>query len=301
MGTNIVGLHLGGAHTKKSAVVRGSLEKELATGRFYFLLNMAIGNIGVTKHRDADTRLMEIVSDLMPFDVLCIDSATSLPPCTSCLLACPGVPLCQVQEVNFMKLAVEEELQNKTKEKGKGRHTRYARMPQPYLERGFELKLRSSAEYSQVKGNLDLEPVLGSNRAPLSMRSMRFLKEFKHAFPNVTVQETPSLLACQGISQHVLNTVPTLSEMKDFRVGKNLKSFRGELVKKLLANQTLVFGSSVPGELRADLVENFNEFLALVSALVPWANTVSLTKHVNNYYYFSKLFSETELLWPIQH
>jgi hypothetical protein len=270
----ILGLHLGGAHTKKSAVVRGSLGYRDGAGAPYFVLDVSIGNIGQTKHRDADTRLIEVISDLMPVDILCVDSATSLPSCSTCVLQCPGVPLCQVQDVNFMKVVSFQDTQNKTLEHGKGRHTRFVKMPQPYLERSLEYKLRTCSEHGSVKGNSDLEPTLGSNRAPISLRSMRFLKEFQAAFPKVEIWETPSLLASQGLSQAVLKKIPLLSEIRDSYLEKNANTFRGKLLRKLLSENELVFSPHIPSE---------------------------ITLHNNNYYFYESLFLENSIAWPTQH
>jgi hypothetical protein len=300
MQKKIIGLHLGGAHTKKSAVVRGNLVYEKNTPRF--LLDVSIGNIGETKYRNTDERLVEILSDLMPFDTLCIDTATSLPPCVHCPLPCPGVALCEVNEVNKMKVSYDQQMKQKTLEKGKGRHTRFMRLPQPYFERSYELYLKTNTVYAEVKNNHDLESTLGANRAPLSLRSMRLMNEFKSLFPNVLIFETPSLLATQGLSKILLNSIPSTHEMKEKRYKKNLFfSFKQLMLKELTSQNILIFENSHSVETKLNIENNLNEFLALMSALIPWADVKKLTQNFNNYFYYSELFKEQNIECTTSH
>ncbi|MCA2958712.1 MAG: hypothetical protein IOD12_00575 [Silvanigrellales bacterium] len=317
----ILGIHLAGAHTRKSCAVRAStllnecrsgveagplhaLYCRGLSGRFEDLprvsendlsvpprLNAASegeadatkapnpliweaysADIGPSPHRDSDSRFIEVVSDMGPVDVVILDAPLTLPPCVSCDLPCPGTTLCPVPEVVLMRQAWEERRQLEADARvaqGKKafRREKRVRIPQPYLDRAFEVFARNHYEHPILSGTFEIEAALGSNRAPVTARSRRLQRELLARFPGVLLLETNPALATLGWSLSTGYKVGSLLEMKSTQSGR---SARAGLLKRLEQRRMAVRGASLHEILFADFASNPGVFHAAMAALTAW-------------------------------
>lgn len=314
-----LGIHLAGAHTRKSCAVRGSalfheFRSGVAAGRVHDLYCQGLAgrfdelprvsesdaterlrsernvssdeaaslspllweaysaDIGPSPHRDSDSRFIEVVSDMGPVDVVILDAPLTLPPCVTCRLPCPGTHLCEVPEVILMRQAWEERRQVEAdgrvaQGKKAFRKEKRVRLPQPYLDRAFEVFARNHYEHPILSGTFEIEAALGSNRAPVTARSRHLQRELLARFPGVLILETNSALATLGWSLSTGYKVGSLLEMKSTQSGR---SARAGLLKRLEQRRMALRGANLHELLFADFAMNPGVFHAAMAALTGW-------------------------------
>ena len=286
----IVGVHLAGAATRKSAVVRAlaplnSIYSGVEPGPIHDLFSSSLisffptirvqsgapsitpspllweafsSEIGAIAKKDSDTRLIEVVQDMGGADIFVIDAPLSLPPCTKCELLCPGTFQCKVPEVELFL----REWNERRKKDGKQRN------PQPYVDRFFEMFARNQFEHELLNGGFEFEAALGANKAPLTLRAMRLYREIKMHFPNALILESNSLVAAMGWSFQTGYKINSLIELRNSVQG--IES-RAGLLKKLEQMRIATRAATLHPELFQDLAEHAELFLAAMSALSAWA------------------------------
>jgi hypothetical protein len=194
----VVGIHLAGNQTNRSAVVRSSfVSKGIWSGRsrqspdalvqflakkfpglaFHegaaspsdklertpspLIIDNFVASLGPTPSMDADQRLCQALTDLGKADFYVIDVPFELPPCVLCELPCPGARRCEVDEVMRMS-----NLWLTLRKQG-----RKLRAPLPYLDRYSDFFARQIFEHQAPQLFAEFESPMGSNRAPLLARS----------------------------------------------------------------------------------------------------------------------------------
>lgn len=313
----ILGIHLGGAHTRKSSAVRASAlvsecRSGVAEGVLHALYCQGLkghleelprvseqepvtssstnaptptqpppqpllweaysADIGPSPHRDSDSRFMEVVSDMGPVDVVVLDAPLTLPPCVTCSLQCPGTSTCTVPEVVLMRRAWQERRDQESEARlaqGKKavRREKRVRIPQPYLDRAFEVFARTHYEHPILSGSFEIEAALGANRAPVTARSRRLQRELLARFPGVLILETNPALATLGWCLSTGYKVGSLLEMKSTQSGR---SARAGLLKRLEQRRMAVRGANLHELLFADFSNNPGVFHAAMAALTGW-------------------------------
>lgn len=293
----ILGIHLAGAHTRKSAAVRASVTlQEIRSGlepgpahdlfrkgmegrfpglpcvdakeqRFAprptpLLWEAYASEIGPSSHRDGDTRFVEVVADMGGADVVVIDAPLTLPPCVGCTLPCPGTLKCVVPDVALMREAWER----KQAERARDRNKR-VRLPQPYVDRAYEVFARNHFEHPLLSGTFELESALGSNRAPVTARAVRLAREMQTRFPDALIVETNSALATLGWSLTAGYKLSSLLELRSVQSGR---SARAGMLKRLEQRQIALRSATLHEQLFADFAENATVFHAGVAALTGW-------------------------------
>ncbi|MBM3382445.1 MAG: DUF429 domain-containing protein [Betaproteobacteria bacterium] len=293
----IMGIHVGGVSSHKTSLVRGRcVLKEIQSGLSDALLHrnfcerirhslgdIASGAVGVhfendssTKsnsplfwetfstelgpapHADADTHLLQAISDHGGADVFCLDAPITFPTCTNCSRVCPGVLLCPEPAVQGMMRLWNEDKQSEEKR---------PRMPFPHTERFFETYARRRYENSSFAGAVDLENALSSNRAPLSARAHHLARRLLHNFPNAIVVETHPWLAATGWALHSgyrLNHVAELRQPDSGRVS------RAGLLKRLEMQRVAMRSPTFIEDLFVELSEHVELFAACMAALSAW-------------------------------
>lgn len=290
----IMGIHIAGANTHRTAIVRATLVTEsLCTGLPLGPAHESVAaglrasfpqfpvfprddetrarpdsgdgarplfweafsaDIGASPYRDSDSRLMEAIHDLGGADVFCLDAPLSLPPCVTCSLRCPGTFKCVVPEVVRMR-----ELWEKHRKEEKR-----LRAPQPYVERFFEHYARAALEHPGLSGAFEYEAALSSNRSPLTARAIRMARELKSRFPEALVIESNSFLSTLGWGLKVGTTIPSLVEFKDEGKGRVM---RAALLKRLEQQRLATRSASLHEELFHELYRQIELFLAAMTAL----------------------------------
>lgn len=284
----IVGIHLAGPSTRKSAVVRTSVRVEQIfktrlnnsdelSPIYNHLANALQINIsesvrtteqvypplfweafspelGAQSARDADTRLLECISDLGQADIYCIDAPLTLPPC----FAMGKLSLDQNNEVKFLK----SEFENKPV-KGK-QHTKPAL---PYLDRFFEYHARSALNHPKLSGHFEFEAVLGSGRAPLTARAMYLQKLLSQNFPKAVILESNAHANLVGWAVNVGFSFP---RGVDHRFGADGRRLRLGLFKKIEQLKYAARSANLHADLLLDMCSKLETFSAALSALSAW-------------------------------
>jgi hypothetical protein len=291
----ILGVHLAGAHTRKSAAVRASVSTDkvfsgLEEGTTHQLWEKFLKNhsklaklpfhpceptpnqplapliweaysseIGPSSHRDSDTRFVEVLLDMGGADIICIDAPLTPPPCVCCALPCPGTLKCPVAETQLLVKLWEQRQSQRDKEKLKR-----IRLPQPYTDRPWEELLRGQVRHPLWQGVSEFEPVLGSNRAPLTARALHIARQLRKRFPDALLIESHSLLSAFGWSLQAGYKLTSLADLKSAQTGRQA---RAGLLKRLEQTQLAVRGSNLHPDLFLDFARNPTVFLAAMAAI----------------------------------
>lgn len=289
----ILGIHLAGAGTHKSALVRGSLFLKacfsgLPAGPEHDLLAGAIAaklpllpidsgerpqgtppassplfweaytsELGPSSTKDADMRLIEAIEDLGGADVFTIDAPLTLPPCAVCTLLCPGTLNCEVPAVERIRRDWD------SKRKAEKR----ARMPQPYIDRPFEVFARSAYEHPGLSGGFEFEAALGSNRAPLTLRAMRLRRELLMRFPKCIVLETNGGVSALGWGLNTGYKIGSLLDLKNAHTGRMM---RAGLLKRLEQRKQAARSATLHAALFEEFANQVEIFLAAMGAMSAW-------------------------------
>ena len=293
----IMGVHLGGSATKKTAVVRASVQvKRLLSGipegvnhdlfsnalKAYFPdLNIEperpgqntgqtseggssplfweafSAEIGPSSHQDSDARFFDVVSDLGGADVFCIDAPLTLPPCLSCPPECAKTFPCSSRAADFMRAIWEEKRKNDKR----------ARPPLPYIDRYFEVYARNTFEHPGYSGSFEIESAMGSNRAPLTARAICLARQLKQRYPKALIVETNSIVAALGWSLHSGYKIDSLLSLKSSQFGR---SARAGLLKKLEQKRFATRSANLHEDLFTEYASQVEVFLAAMGALSAW-------------------------------
>ncbi len=292
---SIASIHLGGAQTKKTAVVRASVQlrrilsgipsqsqhqtfsnafakwkknipcSPLSTGTNAqksppLLWNAHIRDIGASPQKDADTRLLETLKDLGNIDVICIDAPLSLPPCANCFSeSCAAVEMCNQANVQLMR----EEWQLIREKKDKK-----VRSPQCYTDRFFEFFCRHHLDHPALASSHDFEPILGAGRAPLTMRAHHIHKRIQALLPDALVLETSSAIAAMGCAM-ACGYRPR--KMAFFRQDLESPDIRAAILRRLENKLYAVRGAGMHQMVYREFSEHHETFLAAMGALSAWA------------------------------
>jgi hypothetical protein len=293
MQLRIMGIHLAGANTKKSALVRTSvlltkILSGLPKGREHDLFKEAISpyfpnlpvepneaghqwrncisplfweafssDIGATSFQDSDRKLFETINDLGGANIFCIDAPLSLPPCINCSLICPGTLECPTTSVSLMRR--EWESGRKLEKK--------VRIPQPYVDRYFETFARNHFEKNIIPGNLEFEAVLASGKAPLTARALRVARELQSRFPQSLVIETnshASVIGWRAVYGHLK------THFVDYKSENKGAILRSEILKNLELFRYAVRSAGIHESILAEIPRHFEVFLAAMSAQSAW-------------------------------
>ena len=205
----VVGIHLAGNQTNRSAVVRSSfvtngiwsgrsrqspdaliqfLAKKFPGLAVYegvaspsnklqqapspLIIDNFVASLGPTPSMDADQRLCQALTDLGKADFYVIDVPFELPPCVLCELPCPGARSCEVDEVMLMN-----NLWMALRKQG-----RKLRAPLPYVDRYSDFFARQVFEHQAPQLFAEFESPMGSNRAPLLARSRHIKRWIQNQF-----------------------------------------------------------------------------------------------------------------------
>lgn len=253
----VVGIHLSGAQSHRSALVRGTFSASSAwsgesgwrhecvapvlstwtgapeireirppifDGQFgvsSLVVDAFIGGIGPEKDADADVVLMQAVQDLGPADFYIIDQALELPPCMDCQLSCPGVKSCGVPQVAQMNRFWESQ-----RKQGKRLRT-----PQPYLDRFFDLYARHVLNWRAGLLAGEFESPTGANRAPHVSRARHLVRRLSALFgvPREKIFETQSVVS--SVAWKIS------SELEQLRSGARLDGFNSAILKRAFAGR----------------------------------------------------------------
>ena len=300
----VVGIHLGGSQTSRSAVVRGhfairrlcppeqaaSVQREAwlswltslfpgvvtvplsgasAPGQCGeglcspFVVDSFVHSLGPERDRDGDTRLMEVISDLGSADCYVIDGPLGLPPCTGCLLVCPGASSCQVDEVE------------RTFDLWRSMRKRGARFraPQPYLDRYWDYFGRHVLEGAGHGLRGEFESPMGSNRAPLAARA-RYLSQVLQG--RLGISSTRILETQSTVSAWAWHAAAHRSRAEDpsgivsaaaMRAERSGQLLRKTVVDFLVSSGRLGWGANLSRSLLASGRLHPEVFLATMSAL----------------------------------
>jgi predicted nuclease with RNAse H fold len=205
-------------------------------------------------------------------DVVVIDAPLTLPPCVACPLPCPGTRDCRVPEVVMMREAWDAKRRQESDERVSlgqkaDRREKRIRIPQPYLDRAYEVFARNHYEHPMLSGTFEIEAALGSNRAPVTARARRLRRELLARFPGVLILETNPALATLGWSLTTGYKVASLLEMKSSQSGR---SARAGLLKRLEQQQIALRGAALHEQLFTDFAVNATVFHAAMAALTGW-------------------------------
>lgn len=290
----IIGVHLAGPSTRKTAVVRASgtvrtalsgmpegaehdvlksslqayfpqLEVEpLESHKTYadcaspLFWEVFTSDLGPSSHQDADARLLQAIEDLGGADVFCIDAPLTLPPCVQCsTFGCREPKGCDNASVALMKKLWEERRQTDRK----------ARSPLPYLDRYFEVFARSTFEHPGFTGSFEIEAPMGSNRAPLTARSIHLSRQLTAAFPKALILETNSLVSALGWSLHSGYKLSSLLELKNNSLGT---TSRAGLLKRLEQKRFATRSAMLHEDIFSEFYGQTEIFLAAMGALSAW-------------------------------
>jgi hypothetical protein len=227
----VVGIHLAGNQTNRSAVVRSSFATQnIWSGRtrqspdilLQFLakkfpgiacyqgtatlsdkpenhpspliIDNFVASLGPTPVMDADQRLCQTLTDLGKADFYVIDVPFELPPCVLCELPCPGARRCEVDEVMRMT-----NFWMTLRKQG-----RKLRAPLPYLDRYSDFFARQIFEHQAPQLFAEFESPMGSNRAPLLARSRHVKRWIQNQFkvePHQVIETHSSASALSWLAQ----------------------------------------------------------------------------------------------------
>lgn len=288
----IVGIHLAGASTKKSAVVRASAvfqnyvsprhpEPEIKRLRDFVTGPLGLSpiddddpksesnssplfwesfcpDIGPSSHRDADTRLREVLSDIGSADVFCIDAPLSLPPCMTCSCEKSSEAGCQSEVVTLMR---DEWELRKQEHKGK------IRPLQPYLDRFFEVHARRAFESPELGVGFEFDAVMGSGRAPLTARAIHLARELERLYPKAIILETNSPASLFGWAAKVAYNLPRSVDVKH---GNEGRAARAGLFRKLEQSRIATRSAMLHQGLVDEIASHYETFCASICALSAW-------------------------------
>ena len=256
----IIGIHLAGTNTKKSAIVRTSVQlsrilsglpnqyefqvlkdafatyfpqlpvEPIETGHQWrncispLFWEAFTPDLGATSYQDSDNRLLEALNDLGGAHIFCIDAPLSLPPCLNCNLICPGTMECPTSTVSHMRK--EWEFSKKIFKK--------IRLPQPYVDRYFEVFARNHFEKNIIPTGLEFEAIMSSSKAPLTARAIRLTREIQSRYPHALILETNShastigwaLICGEKNVRYNLYKSPTQGAKQRAQILQNLETFR---------------------------------------------------------------------------
>lgn len=293
----VIGIHVGGVANQKSSLVRARCSvREIRTGisdrRLHGLISNRIqeslpgsgigvagaqfdaesaelknsplfweafsSELGPTANMDADTRLLDTISDLGGAQIFCFDAPLTFPSCTTCTRACRGVSFCPEKPVQEMIKLWEED---------KEHEARRSRMPAPHTERLFEAYARRRYDHLGAGGPIDLESALSSNKAPLTARANHLARRLSATYPNAIIVETHPWLAAVGWSLHCgyrLNHIAELRQPDSGRVA------RAGLLKKLELSKIACRSASFMEDLFVELSDHVEIFAAAMAAMGGW-------------------------------
>jgi hypothetical protein len=294
----IIGIHVGGVANQKSSLVRArcvvrefytGLSDAALHGRLLSRLQQSISGIpgaapgsqfdseaptaknsplfweafssdlGPVAHQDADTRLLEAISDLGGAQIFCLDAPLTFPQCTTCSRACPTVPLCPEPAVQGMMELWKEDKDTEAKR---------PRMPLPHTERFFEAYARRRYQvYTYATGAHELENVLSSNKAPLAARAHHLARRLKTHFPNALIVETHPWLAAVGWALHCGYRLNHSAELRQPDSGRIA---RAGLLKKLELSRTALRSAVFVEDLFLELSDHVEIFAATMAAMSGW-------------------------------
>ncbi len=290
----IVSIHLGGAQTKKTAVVRASVTLKhiltgLPPGPTSQLLATAYANwrstiscspitsgtdskrsaplrweahvssLGASAQKDADSSLIQTLQHIGPADVICIDAPLILPPCAECgQNSCASYEVCNNPQVHLMLREWGEIRAQKNKK---------PREPQPYTDRYFEFFCRNNFTHPVLASSHDFEPVLGAGRAPLTMRAFHLQKRIRTLFPHVLMLETSPPIAAMGAALFC-GYQPRKPGL--FRQDLESPEIRANILRRLENKLWAVRGAGMHQMVYREFSEHRETFLAAMGALSAW-------------------------------
>lgn len=289
----VIGIHLGGAGTQKTAAVRATvtlrrLLSGIPFGNEHSILAKALAayfptleiepkvegqkieggstplfweafsaEIGPAFRKDSDTRLLETVADLGGANVFCIDAALTLPPCLNCPESCSGMLPCNSTSTQLMR-KIWEDRKNVDKR---------LRPPHPYMDRYFEVYARSTFDHPGFSGSFEVEAALGSNRAPLTARAISIARGLKHQYPKALIIETNSIISALGWALNSGYKIASLLELKSTESGS---SARAGLLKKIEQKRVAVRSANLHEDLFMEFASQPEVFFAAMGALSAW-------------------------------
>jgi hypothetical protein len=291
----IIGLHLGGAHTKKTAAVRASgslnrLKSGLPPGPEHQLFKASIEpwfpqlsctplttamsdhadsapllweaaarDIGPLARTDSDTRLFQVLDDLGHADIIVIDAALTLPPCTPCRQKnCHGIHACSQVSVQNME---EEWMRLRSVDEKK------IRTPQPYVDRYFEFFARNRFNHPALKGAQEFDSCLSSSRAPLTARAQFIAHKIRSQHPQTLVIETNSTIASLGWA---LSSGHRPRRMEYLRRELEQTDHRKAILARFEQRHMALRSAGLHAMLYKEFAEHHETFLAAMCALTGW-------------------------------
>lgn len=283
----IIGIHVGGAGTHKTCLVRGGCYiKKLGFSGLSGELNKTLcerfsefipqesqhesrgensplfweaysSEIGPVPNTDPDAHLLQKIDDLGGAQVFCLDAPMTFPACATCTLDCPGVPSCPQPAVQSMLKLWQDEQKTDARSK----------MPLPHTERYFETYARRHYEHPGLSEHLLVESALSSNRAPLTARAHHLARQLRFKFPNAVVVETHPWLAAAGWALH---SGYHLSQIHALRQPDSGRIYRAGLLKKLEIQKLAMRSAHFLEDLFVELSDNIEIFAASVAVLSAW-------------------------------
>jgi hypothetical protein len=278
----IAGIHLGGANTRKTAVVRGSflvpdnlapsqlpgLKKSEGWSKNHGFQNPLLGQplliegvhagIGPSPKMSGDDRLFQLLQDLGPCDLYCIDAPLSSPACTTCALPCPGFLACGVADVVGLRQVASNS-------------ARKMKQFLPYMERYLDAFFR--AEIEKVLPSLastyghDLEFCLSSSRAPLFARASLLKQRLKLLFPEAVTIESNGALSEIGWCNHLNSPFAGEGLSKSLMGGVGVRS---AFVRRMEHLKLGMRHANLHSDIFIEIEKSPAVFFATLSALSGW-------------------------------
>lgn len=286
----ILGIHLAGAGTRRTALTRasvtlGAIHSGLVEGDDHAAFANAVhswrpdlpvaagtapetpliweayyGQVGPSPRVDSDTHLLTSIDDLGGADIFCIDAPLSLPPCLRCGQACPSPQQgCLLPEAVAMQALWEQARQ--------GQRQKRLRPAQPYLERFFEVYARTNFRHPSLGHGYEFEPVLGSGRAPLTARGIWLARNLATRFPGALILETQSQVSSLGWAVQAGFRAQSPGALK---LALSSKHERRLLMKRIESKHLAHFSPGLSHDLRDDLSDRFEVFLAAMCCMSAW-------------------------------
>ncbi len=230
---NWLGLHLAGVNSAKSAVVAIAIKDGVLE-----VVRM-MDRVGPLGKVSADERLLEIIAQFHPTDVIFVDAPLSSPPCVSCLeTVCHGAMSCSDIRVAYITALAQKV--------GSRR-----RPIDPQAHRVWDVL--------QMQDRKFVDPTYTSNHGPLVIRAQVLEKRLRLIYPRLQFKETHVLLALMRLGS-VLK-LPE-SELKQFRKFENGLKVRQKIVASMLENRLVSMSRSH----FENLPQSLEAFLAFISA-----------------------------------
>ena len=230
---NWVGLHLAGVNTAKSAVVSFAIRNGIPE-----VVRM-MDKVGPLGKVTADERLLEIISQCHPSDVIFVDAPLSSPPCVSCLeTVCHGAMSCSDIRVAYISALAQ---------KAGARR----RPVDPQAHRVWDVL--------QMQDRRFVDPTYTSNHAPLVIRAQVLEKRLRLMYPLVRFKETHISLALMRMAG-ALNM--SLGELKQFRKFENGLQIRQKIATSMLESR---LAKMSPSQFE-NVSHSLEAFLAFISA-----------------------------------